>query len=158
MWLFTEEGFYSAVVGKDDPDQIVVRARAREDLVRLIDVYSEWTDMGDPVILDEGGDYPHRIVLHREVWAEVVQGAAMGISYTNFKDRVHDVLGHERAHTYLRVWSALLELEAKHCSECGTMLYESEIEICTPCIRKIEIRAAATTARAKKLKKKLKKA
>ena len=107
MWLFTETGFYSAVVGKDNPDQIVVRARDRDDLVRLLDIYSS----EDLPILDEGGDYPHRVVMDRETWAQIVTYTALDIDYTNFKDRVHAVQGPDRAHTYLRVWSALLDLE-----------------------------------------------
>lgn len=133
MWLFTEEGFFSAVAGRDHPDQIVVRARARDDLVRLLDTY--WAAADAPKILDEGGDYPHRVVMGREDWAEIVQEAAAKIDYTNFKDMIHDKLGHERAHTYLRVWSALLELEEKQCAECDNILHPYETVLCTPCIR-----------------------
>ncbi len=142
MWLFTEEGFFSAVAGRDNEDQIVVRARDRDDLVRLLDTY--WAaSYYRPEILDEGGDYPHRVVMGRDEWAEIVQEAAQKIDYTNFKDMVHDTLGPDRAHTYLRVWSALLELEAKQCSECENTLLAHETVLCTPCVRFHVARAEA---------------
>lgn len=35
MWLFTTQGFYSAVAHRSDPSRAIVRARAREDLEAL---------------------------------------------------------------------------------------------------------------------------
>ena len=37
MWLFTTQGFYSVVAHRRDPDRLLVRARAREDLEALRD-------------------------------------------------------------------------------------------------------------------------
>ena len=37
MWLFTTDGFYSAVTHREAPDTVVVRARARDDVLRLIE-------------------------------------------------------------------------------------------------------------------------
>lgn len=35
MWLITTRGFYSAVEDHSDPDRLLARARAREDLEAL---------------------------------------------------------------------------------------------------------------------------
>ena len=35
MWIFTTQGFYSAVEHREDPDRLIVRARTREDIEAL---------------------------------------------------------------------------------------------------------------------------
>lgn len=35
MWIFTKDGFFSAVEHRDNSDLLMIRARCREDIERL---------------------------------------------------------------------------------------------------------------------------
>ncbi len=77
MWLFTTDGFYSAVTHHEAPDTVVVRARAREDVLRLIEAVGQ----GSLV------ETPHRdyrlsgLPRPRDTWAAYVAAAAEAIDY-----------------------------------------------------------------------------
>jgi len=110
MWLMTDIGFYSAVEHRDDDTLVMVRARARADLERLIELLERDTA---PEIIEgiKGADYPARIVLAKAEWAKVVERLAWDIDYDNFKNAVGQRCGYERAGTYSAVWGRLLAIE-----------------------------------------------
>jgi len=108
MWLFTKDGFYSAVAHRDDPDLLVVRARSRIDLQWLIRNHGLTAEIVDTPV---GSDYPCRIIVPRGAWAEVVRTEALDITYGNFKSEVNVVIGPEREDVYHRVWAVLLAVE-----------------------------------------------
>ena len=78
MWLFTTDGFYSAVAHHKAPDTVVVRARAREDVLRLIESVGQGSLVETP-----HRDYRFRVCLSRATWAAYARGAA--VDYPNFK-------------------------------------------------------------------------
>ena len=88
MWLFTPQGFFSAVVRQSNPTEVKVRARAREHLENLMDKY----DIDGEVIETPHRDYGFRIFMPRSRWAEIAASEAADISYPNFKGEVgrHD--------------------------------------------------------------------
>jgi len=108
MWLFVPEGFYSVVTADELGHEIQVRARSKKDLDRLRATYLP--SLGEAVAL-AGHDYPWRAFTTKESLAGALSKVVDALDYRNFKDTVARRLGHERAHTYLRVWEACLEIE-----------------------------------------------
>ena len=92
MWLFTVHGYFSVVVSKEEPGKIMVRARALEHMVSLIEQIKE----NIPTIYAEhhrtpDADYPHRLIMSQNDWMHVAEMLAEEIDYTNFKDEVFSV-------------------------------------------------------------------
>jgi hypothetical protein len=143
MWMFTEIGFFSAVAAdpkrveglSSDRRWVMVRARVREDLVNLVDLLVQMSGMhlcqlpkypetqlsywkAPPQAMPEilawkNRDYPYRIIIVREIWAEVCEHLASEIDYTNFKDRVTAKQGYPRHDLYMGVWSTMNRAEQK---------------------------------------------
>ena len=102
MWLFTNTGFVSAVSnGKD----LMVRARDRESLQPIAD------SADTEIIATPQNDYPYRVVVSHEFFANWVAHIARGIVYKNFKSEVAATRGYEFAHPLMKVWSAMHEVE-----------------------------------------------
>lgn len=106
MWLFTTDGFYSAVAHHDDPHTVVVRSRVREDSERLAKVLG----VGE-VLETPAQDYRFRVLLPRAAWASYVESAALNLDYPNFKAAVAARQGSKRAHSYGEVWSLMYGLQ-----------------------------------------------
>jgi len=108
MWLMTPRGFYSAVQKKGDvkTGMVTVRARNRKDLEALADFFPNVK-----IAETKGTDYPCRIRVKQQAWAEAVRAMATEIDYSNFKDEVKKKQGWQRASVYSRIWSVLLDLE-----------------------------------------------
>lgn len=107
MWvMLAEAGFFSVVQDKDDPDRLAVRARVRDDLVRLRRLYLPGIEIHEGL----GTDYAYRAFTTREAWASAVASAARAISFDNFKQRTAKVMGGSRASIYAEVWSVLRRL------------------------------------------------
>jgi hypothetical protein len=105
MWVFTKNGFVSAVRKKEYPEVLTVRARDRESLVEL-------SDLADVQIAKSpNGDYPYRLFVKPEVFGAWVAEAAIDIDYHNFKSVVAQVRGYEFAHALNNVWLAMLKVE-----------------------------------------------
>lgn len=105
MWVFTTDGFFSAVQKPGDPNVLTVRSRTREDAEDLAERF------GLTVQHTPDGDYAYRVVVPRAKFAEYVAEAARGIDYSNFKDAVAERQGHDRARIYADVWAAVLRLQ-----------------------------------------------
>jgi hypothetical protein len=101
MWVFTKNGFFSAVEHFEDSNLIHVRARFRGDLERLCGEYG----ILPKVACTPGNDYMYRMDFDRSEWARIISSEASGIDYDNFKDAVHD--GTDRDRAYMNCWSAL---------------------------------------------------
>lgn len=108
MWLFTVDGFYSAVSDSSDPSVVWVRARVKEDLERLISRYSVSTH---GILANRGTDYTYRIAVWRDEWMRIVSNVAVDVDYTNFKDEVKHRLGEKRAQGLFGVWWEMLKLQ-----------------------------------------------
>ncbi len=108
MWLFTNTGFVSAVSnGKD----LMVRARDRESLQPIAEAANT------EIITTPQNDYPYRVVVSHEFFANWVAHMARGIAYKNFKSEVAATRGYEFAHPLMKVWSAMHEVEDKEARE-----------------------------------------
>lgn len=108
MWLFVPEGFFSIVTADEFGHELQVRARSRDDLVRLREAYLP--SLGEPVSLP-GRDYPWRAFTTRQALSECLGKVVDALDYDNFKDTVARRLSRTRAHTYHRVWEACIEIQ-----------------------------------------------
>ena len=101
MWVLTTSGFFSAVEHRHDPDLVIVRARARDDLTAL----SSWaaTDIVD----SPDADYPYRTTVRKQAFADWLCAQATAIDYPNFKNAVANRQGNSRAGIYHHVWAVL---------------------------------------------------
>lgn len=106
MWLLTVQGFYSVVAHRDDPDKLLVRARARDDIEALREQIPALEPFEDP-----DADYRHRAVVSRAEWVAALAQLVAGVDYDNFKDAVAARQGAARSGLYGRVWSILRGLQ-----------------------------------------------
>jgi len=110
MWLVTDRGFYSVVDKGDREGYLCVRGRVREDINNLFELDS-LAGYASDVIETDNSDYRYRVYVKREDWVRAAADLAQGIEYDNFKSEVERVQGHDRARTYMKVWSALFGLQ-----------------------------------------------
>lgn len=137
MWVMTTRGFYSAVQHRTKPNKVLIRARCEEDIRALEEIVEI-----EPFRLD-ASDYEWRIEMDAADWVKALATLALDIDYDNFKTAVGKRQGHERSSVYMKVWSALLSLEAGRkkvwksshsgypsgkyeCDTCGDALYFNE--------------------------------
>ena len=104
MWLFTDTGFIS-VVGKGE--SLTARARDQKSLAPLADFAST------KIKKSPESDYPYRLSLSRDTFADWTASMARNISYENFKSEVAVTRGPKFAHPLIKVWSAMHDVEDK---------------------------------------------
>lgn len=116
MWVFFDGGFISVVCarkdgGKLDTELLMVRARSRKHLVRLLERFP--AILGACEIVESiDTDYRFRLLAPKSSVASVVAELVTQIDYGNFKSRVRDVCGldaYERA--LHRVWADMLPVQ-----------------------------------------------
>lgn len=110
MWIFTKDGFFSAVEHREDDRYLMIRARFKEDLEKLISKVSHNSIVAIADVIEEtpDADYPYRTVLPKMVWSKYVADEANAIDYDNFKGEVlNDEYGTERWDRYHGVWSVM---------------------------------------------------
>lgn len=109
MWVFfAGAGFFSVVQAVGSVEDLVVRARVREDLVRLRRLYVPGLGR---IETTPTRDYGVRARVAKPEFAAGLAKAVMAIDYGNFKNEVARQLGPSRAGVYGRIWSILLELQ-----------------------------------------------
>ena len=98
MWIFTTDGFISAVQKPGDAD-LTVRSRDRRSLRTLAEA------AGVDVTSTPMADYPYRVVVPREHFTSWLTTRGQELDYSNFKSAVFTHRGPEFAHALSRVWS-----------------------------------------------------
>lgn len=118
MWIFCKHGFFSAVENWHDRREVLVRARFRGDLEKLLERFVWHEHDSEMEQLDGGGgnkarfkvtstpdaDYAYRVSLPKRMWADIVQNIAGEIDYQNFKDSVHEGGNSARDAAYMGCW------------------------------------------------------
>jgi hypothetical protein len=108
MWIFTTDGFFSAVADRNRPGHVVVRMRLWDDGERLQAAIG-----AGEVIETRGADYRFRICATHSQWSAYLAAAAAEIDYPNFKAAVAARDGMQRAHIYSDVWAVMRELQGR---------------------------------------------
>lgn len=100
MWLMTKYGMYSAVCARKgdgkksnppDPHKMMIRARARDHLVRLQERFPSLKRF--EIIESSHTDYRCRIIIPKWRWQRVVWGLIREQDYDNFKNEVDQTFG-----------------------------------------------------------------
>ena len=102
MWVFTVDGFFSAVEAKGGG--LMIRARFRSDLEHLIK-----RGMADKIVDTPQADYPFRVIVTKKAWAKYMADSAMAIDYPNFKGKALARASWDRSERYHRVWADMAE-------------------------------------------------
>lgn len=105
MWVFTKHGFVSAVRKKEFAEFLTVRARDRESLVELAEMYEA------QIAKSPHADYPYRVFVKPADFAAWLAEAAVEIDYENFKNAVASSRGFEFAIPLNSVWAAMHDVE-----------------------------------------------
>jgi hypothetical protein len=106
MWIFTLDGFFSAVQDKNDPGRIMVRSRLKEDLENML---ARLTGQDAEILAWTGTDYAYRVFIPRSEWRRYLETMSDGLNYTNFKAAAVDHQDHARSQAYYTVWRRLHE-------------------------------------------------
>lgn len=102
MWIFTTEGFISAVYKHD---AVQVRARDRKSLENLA------THCASEIKHTPVADYPYRLQTDREHLATWLTKQAQILDYSNFKSEVEDIRGFEFVAPLHKVWDVMHDVE-----------------------------------------------
>jgi hypothetical protein len=121
MWVFTQDGFYSAVQHREEPFYVMVRGRDEESLQRL----AAALDLpADAVFTDWPSDYPYRIELHKDQWSDFLTTAVRDLDYENFKDRLRTSRGKPFANVAGDVWLVLHKLTPPKVTKAMDKMWE----------------------------------
>lgn len=108
MWIFTRDGFYSAVQHNEKSDLLQVRARRRDDLERLAAALG-YRDA--PIIEMREADYRWRLNVDRDDFAGYMVEAVHDIDYeTNVKGTLSRN-DSSRSHAMMDVWGAMYRMQ-----------------------------------------------
>ena len=111
MWCATVIGFFSVARDRQVKGRVLVRARAKADIMNLYRRFSRRFKMTPPRS-DELRDYRWRISMRKRDWVAIVGQLASEIDYCNFKDAVHARPDQsDKNSAYLSVWSAMLAVQ-----------------------------------------------
>lgn len=113
MWIFTKNGFYSAVEHKDDPEMIVLRSQFKGDLEEL--------GLTSEIAETPAADYRFRATIPRQRFKNLVCKEIAELNYPKFKPAVKDK-SPLRKESYLTVFNAMFQ------ARCDQMLYENKKE------------------------------
>ena len=128
MWIFTTEGFVSAVEDKTDADKVVVRARDKKSLEAMLQtielagdaINHDAADGVEPVefgpyeiVTGLGTDYRWRVSgIDKGTFALFMQFEIMNfLGYGNFKDALTKSRGDEYHDAAMNVWVDMLAVD-----------------------------------------------
>ena len=120
MWVFTQDGFISAVDNKVKPGLLAVRARDRQSLEALSEM------AGSEIEFTPRRDYQYRTYVSREMLEDFVKLSIETLDYPNFKDRLYVSRGKQFAHAAGNVWTSMLAVADKEYEDWYTSEYSAK--------------------------------
>lgn len=119
MWIMTKFGLFSIVQNNDNPQTLLIRARAREHLTELMEATHKSGVRARKITTTPERDYPFRIVVNRREFAGMLTRLAGAITYGNFKGETDRYRGFDwYARALHSVW-AVMEAAAEHVRPSG---------------------------------------
>ena len=86
MWIFSEDGFFSTVVDRDDPTVLAVRSRDGRSLWNFCNTVG--LRANDHVVETRDRDYPWRVRVPKQVWVRYMETKASELDYVDFKSHM----------------------------------------------------------------------
>ena len=128
MWLFTDTGYVSAVISKEDRTKISVRARDKKSLQSFVKMF------GVKIVELKARDYEYRVYITKEQLKEWTNARIEQMDYDNFKTQVTKTRGYEFAEPLHGVWYEMLAVsdkrpKGKKGSTLGSRWYEEEYSL-----------------------------
>jgi hypothetical protein len=128
MWLFTDTGFVSAVVSKEDRTKISVRARDKKSLEGFVKMFKV------KIVELQHRDYEYRVYLTKEQLTQWISSRIEQMDYDNFKTQVTKTRGYDFAEPLHGVWYEMLEVsdkrkKTKKASTLGSRWYDEEYSL-----------------------------
>lgn len=117
-WILFPDAFVSVVTHEDQPTKVVVRARLRGDIERLLP--------GAEVEKTPQADYLYRVTVDRNWLTEAVAFRLRQMTYTNVKGAISKSDDSGRAFMMNRIWAA--GLDAQRDAERGTRYVDEFME------------------------------
>ena len=112
MWVFTRDGFFSVVWDQQcKTDEVMVRARCREDLCRLSKKLKGYCD-DDQILASFESGYGFRMKIGKHEWADYLAEYARNIDYSDVKNHLVTESDALRKEAYLKVWEALFRWQS----------------------------------------------
>lgn len=106
MWIMSKLGFFSVV--KCSPTNVMVRARAWADIAAMREALLKFVYASELKILDTPhADYPFRIIVRKDLFADCLAAEVAAIDYTNFKGEIAKTDPARSHRVYGEVWSVL---------------------------------------------------
>lgn len=105
MWIFTQNGFISAVRTEVGSQDFIVRARDRKSL-ELIAEQAQTDIVASPL-----ADYPYRVIVNELVLGAYLMNELAAVDYTNYKNQVALNRGYDFAKVCGSVWSIMHDVE-----------------------------------------------
>ncbi|MGE5441653.1 MAG: hypothetical protein ACM3Q0_01140 [Bacteroidota bacterium] len=102
MWIFLNDAFLSIVADRNDPDNLLVRARFPADIERIFP--------DAEVIETPNADYRFRASLRRNQVSRIVGDKVLALAATNFKASVIDRWRHS---VYFDVWKCMTDAQRR---------------------------------------------
>ncbi len=96
MWIFLNNSFLSIVSDRDNPDNLLVRARLKGDIERLFPKIK--------AVHSPKADYAFRASIPRDEVSNAIAKQVKSVDYDNFKNSVEE---HDRHDAYFDVWSVM---------------------------------------------------
>lgn len=107
MWLFTDTGFVSAVISKENRELISVRARDKKSLESFVKMFKV------KIVELQGRDYEYRVYITKKELTQWISTRIEQMDYDNFKTQVTKTRGYEFAEPLHGVWYEMLEASDK---------------------------------------------
>ena len=119
MWVFTQNGFISAVDNKVKPGLLAVRARDRQSLEEISEM------AGSEIEFTPRRDYQYRTYVSRGRLEDFVKLSIETLDYSNFTDRLYVSRGKQFARAAGNVWTSMHAVADKEYEEWHTSEYSA---------------------------------
>ncbi|MGM0946501.1 MAG: hypothetical protein ACQEW9_15060 [Bacteroidota bacterium] len=100
MWIASKNGFISIVQHRDQPDQVLFRARVRKDLESLFP--------SQEIIETPEADYGYRVYVSKQQAVEIISNQVQEIDYPNFKNKIAQTPDQQdKLNAYHDIWGVM---------------------------------------------------
>jgi hypothetical protein len=107
MWIFTQDGFVSAVRHTDKPDHLMVRSRDYQSLIGLSNASKQ------QITKTPTADYPYRVTVKDDKFNNWLTDSVTQLEYSNFKSQVAVTRGKGYVNALHHVWDIMHDVEDK---------------------------------------------